>query len=125
MSEPERNVPAPGKNRAPGENTTAPLAVYVLYLVGMFIFLVAVVGIVVAYVYRGDAPEWLRSHYTFQIRTFWIGLLIGIVGMITSMILIGWLVLALLAIWWIVRCAVGLKRLNNRKPIADPATWLW
>lgn len=125
MSEPESRLPQSSGNQAPGENTTAPMSVYILYLVGMVVFLAALVGIVIAYVNRGDAPEWMRGHYTFQIRTFWIGLAAALVGMVTSIILIGWLVLAALAIWWIVRCVVGLKRLNERRPIDDPTTWLW
>jgi len=42
-----------------------------------------------AYVNRADAPDWVRSHYRFQIRTFWIGLLYGAVSLLTAIIVIG------------------------------------
>jgi len=32
-----------------------------------------------AYIYKGDAPDWLKSHYRYQIRKFWIGILYGLV----------------------------------------------
>ena len=35
--------------------------VYVLYLVGILFGLTAIIGVVMAYVNRGDAPEWLRT----------------------------------------------------------------
>lgn len=56
------------------EKTTIPMAVYILYLVGFLAGITALVGLVLAYVNRSDASAWLQSHYTFQIRTFWIGL---------------------------------------------------
>jgi uncharacterized membrane protein len=34
-----------------------------------------IVGIVLAYLNRGKSEAWLESHYTWAIRTFWIGLL--------------------------------------------------
>lgn len=49
--------------------------VYVLYLVGILFGLTTLIGVVMAYVNRGDAPEWLKTHYQYQIRTFWIGAL--------------------------------------------------
>ena len=50
-------------------------AIYILYLANIFLALTGLVGVVLAYVYRGDGSGWLDSHYRFQIRTFWIGLL--------------------------------------------------
>ncbi|HEY6104626.1 MAG TPA: hypothetical protein VIV59_01495, partial [Anaeromyxobacteraceae bacterium] len=64
---------APPPAAAPGENVAK--VVYVLYLVSLVTGVTALVGVVMAYVYQGDAPDWLKTHYRFQIRTFWLGLL--------------------------------------------------
>ena len=55
----------------------------------------------------------------------WIGLLYFFISLITTMILIGWLVLVLMIIWWIIRCVKGLKALFEGVPYANPTTWLW
>ena len=97
------------------------LVIYVLYLIPIGI--THIVGLVMAYVARDTAPEWLRSHYTFQICTFWIGLLyFGIAGVL-CVILIGFALLPVVAIWFIVRCALGLVRLSQRQPYPNPNSW--
>jgi uncharacterized membrane protein len=78
---------------------------------------------VMAYVYRDDAQYWLRTHYHFQIRTFWIGLLYLFVGGITASIFIGWLILLFWLIWYVVRCVRGLKLASEGTPVPNPATW--
>lgn len=99
--------------------------VYVLYLVGILIGVTSLIGVIVAYVYRGEAPDWLQTHYRFQIRTFWIGLLYVVVGGLLSTVLIGYLILLFWLVWLIVRCAKGLQQLDREQPIGDAATWLW
>ena len=100
-------------------------AVYLLYLASIVIGITSIVGVIVAYVYQGDADETLRSHYRFQIRTFWISLLIGFVGILLAGIGIGWLIILFLLIWFIARCAVGLKHLNDGMPVPNPGSWLF
>lgn len=102
-----------------------PMVVYILYLAGFLAGGITVlIGVVLAYVNRGGAPEWVQSHYRFQILTFWWGLLAGVIGALLSFIGIGFLVLLALVIWWIVRCAVGLSRLSNCQPIVNPDSLL-
>lgn len=57
-------------------STGMVFAVYILYLVGTLVSVTHFVAVILAYVARGAAQDWLKSHYAFQIRTFWIGLLI-------------------------------------------------
>jgi uncharacterized membrane protein len=99
--------------------------VYVLYLVSLAVGVTALVGVIMAYVNMGDAPDALKTHYRFQIRTFWIGLLYGIVGAILSIVGIGFLLLAFVAVWLIIRCVKGLKILDRNEAYPNPATWLW
>ena len=106
-------------------DTTWPMVVYVLYLVSLLIGITSLVGLIIAYVNRSDAPQWLQDHYRFQIRTFWIGLLYGVVGLLTSVILIGWLILLFAVVWFIIRCVKGMMYLNKREAPADPGSWMF
>ena len=49
--------------------------VYILYLVSLLFGITGIIGVVMAYINKDDAPEWVQTHYQFQIRTFWIGAL--------------------------------------------------
>ncbi len=99
--------------------------VYILYLVSLITGITGLIGLVMAYVNKGTSASWVQTHYQFQIRTFWIGLLFSIIGVITVFVLIGWLVLLFTLIWLIVRCAKGMSWLGRGEPVPNPATWLW
>ncbi|HYF22822.1 MAG TPA: hypothetical protein VD929_05425 [Caulobacteraceae bacterium] len=103
---------------------TMPLVVYGLYLVGIPTGgLTCVAGVILAYMSRNDAPDWVRSHYAFQIRTFWIALIAFLIGVITSFVGVGILVLLGLAVWLIVRTALGLNHLSKGQAHPNPRTW--
>lgn len=106
-------------------STSNAQIIYILYLVSLVVGITGIVGVIMAYVYRGDAPDWLRSHYQFQIRTFWIGLLYVVLGMLLSAALVGFLVLLFWVIWLILRCVKGMQQLERREPVTDVETWLW
>ncbi|MFO1242991.1 MAG: hypothetical protein U1E36_07325 [Rickettsiales bacterium] len=102
------------------------LIVYLLYLAGFLTgFITNLVGLVMAYVNSDDQPEWLQTHYQYQIRTFWIGLLYSTISAILVIVLIGKFLLILDAIWLIIRCAKGIKWLDAKKPVPNPKTWVW
>ncbi len=101
------------------------LIVYALYLASFIVGITLLAGVVVAYIYRNDADDWLSSHYRFQIRTFWMFVLFSFVGALLAMVFVGWFILVFAAVWLIVRCVIGIKRLGERQPIADPASWLF
>jgi uncharacterized membrane protein len=52
-----------------------PIVVSLLLLLTYFTGFSALVGVVVAYVWRKDAEPWEASHHTYLIRSFWLGLL--------------------------------------------------
>jgi uncharacterized membrane protein len=99
--------------------------VYILYLVGLLVGVTNIVGLIMAYVNRGDAPEWVRTHYRFQIRTFWIGLLYSLIGVITIFIVVGFFWLMFVLVWWVVRCIKGMQAISRGVSYEQPATWLW
>ena len=99
--------------------------VYILYLANLVVPFLSIIGVVVAYVNKDEAPAWLQSHYQFQIRTFWISLLYLFVGGILSIILIGWLVLLFWLVWMVVRCVKGIKYLDAQQTHPNPTGWLF
>jgi uncharacterized membrane protein len=101
------------------------LTVYILYLASFFVGITGVIGLVIAYVNIDGADPLLRSHYQFQIRTFWIGLLYVVVGAVLCLIVIGFAVLAWWFIWTLVRCVKGVLALNENRPIANPTSWMF
>jgi len=100
-----------------------PQLVYLLCLLGFVFHPAALVGLVLAFVNRDGASPLERSHYDFQISTFWRGLIIAVVGVITLFVVIGWLILLLWAVWTIVRCIKGLTNLSRGLPMAADIGW--
>lgn len=74
---------------------------------------------------RGEGPAWVQSHYRYQIRTFWIGLLYGVIAAITCLVIIGFFFAFFVIVWFIVRCAKGLKLIYRAAPVENSGTWLW
>lgn len=98
--------------------------VYFLYIAGMFIPILPLVGLIMAYINRGKAGGWVDTHYTYLIRTFWIGLLYGVIATILMLLLIGFLLLVAVAVWIIVRCIIGLQAAGRGEPVKNPESWL-
>ena len=98
---------------------TAATVVYALQAAGFFVGITWIAAVVIDYVKRDDAKgTWLESHYRWQIRTFWWGLLWAVIGSITVLVLVGWLVLAVTAIWIVYRIAKGWLYLSENRPLA-------
>jgi uncharacterized membrane protein len=101
------------------------LTVYILYLIGYLTGVTALIGVIIAHVKAPSSDEILRSHYRFQIRTFWIGLLYLVLGWLLAYVLIGIPLLFWWLIWSIVRIIKGMVILNDGRPIARPKSWLF
>ena len=92
---------------------------YVIYAVGLLILFTPVVGVIMAYVKRDEAQGSIyASHIDYLIKTFWVSLVGTVLGTFTLLILIGWLILLVTAIWFIYRVVVGLIKLNEDKPVS-------
>ena len=100
------------------------IIVYIAYLAGFAFPPLAIAGLVLAYVNRETAPDWLKSHYTFQIYTFWIGLLFAFVSLVLCVVLIGFLLMFATVAWYVIRCALGINRLLLREAYPNPTTWI-
>ena len=106
-------------------DNTLVVVVYALYGVGYFTGISALIGVIIAYAQVDSADAVLRSHYRFQIRTFWIGLLYLAIGIALCVVVIGILVLAWWFIWSLVRIVKGFLLVNEHKPIVNPGSWLF
>src|SRR5262249_429469 len=61
----------------------------------------ALIGVIIAHTKWPDTGPLLRSHYQFQIRTFWIGLLYLVVGAVLAFAVFPVIAVAVL-IWWFI-----------------------
>ena len=122
MSDDLTQPPNSGPPASGGFDANHPTIISLCYLGSFITGITGIVGIVLAYVWRDDAEEWERSHYTYLIRTFWIGLLASVLLTIT---LIGIMLLFLPAIWVGVRSVMSLVKAQKREPMPDPETWLF
>jgi uncharacterized membrane protein len=100
-------------------------AVYVLYLFGYFTGITAIIGVIIAYLQARSANPPIKSHYTFQIRTFWIGLVYLVVGLLLLSLAVGVLILLWGFVWSLVRNVKGLLALNRKDPIQNPESWMF
>lgn len=117
---PDPQTPAPNGS---GFDFNHPTIISLLYLGSFVLGVTALVGIVLAYVWRSDNPAaWEESHYTYLIRTFWFGLVGSIVGVILSVVLIGIPILIAVAVWVIIRCVIALLKAQKREPMPNPET---
>src|SRR5262245_45761275 len=105
---------------------TWAIIVWGLYIASYFTaFITMIVGLIIAYVKRNElAGTPFESHMTSAIRTFWISVIGGIVGLVLSIIGVGIVILVALAVWQIFRIIRGIVRAVDGRPIEDPTGWL-
>lgn len=125
MSEPETEHPAgPATPQSPlVSDYGLVLTVYILYLVGFLTGITVLIGVIIAYLQRDETDRISWSHFQFQIRTFWIGLLYLALGGLTIHIVIGAFILVWWAIWTLIRSVKGLLILNKGNAIPVPNSW--
>lgn len=102
-----------------------PTIIYVLYLVAAFTGVPYLVGLILAYVSRGEADDVAATHYQYQIRTFWLGLLYAIIGGLTMAIGVGFLICLFTWLWAIIRSFKGLGWYHDGVAVPNPKAWLW
>ena len=99
--------------------------IYILHLLSLLFGITSLIGVIMAYVNKGSAPVWVQSHYRFQIRTFWIALLVGAIGALTAPFVIGIPILLFLLVWWILRCVKGMRYIAECRGHPEPASWMF
>ncbi|HEY9147307.1 MAG TPA: hypothetical protein VIN36_11515 [Thiobacillus sp.] len=97
---------------------TLATVIYALYALSLFSGITAIVAIVLNYIKLDDAKgTWLESHFRWQIRTFWWSVVWFVLGALTWIILVGWVVLGVAGVWFIYRITKGWLNLNDGKPM--------
>jgi uncharacterized membrane protein len=94
-------------------------------VVGAFLFgWPSLIAVILNYVKRSDVRgTWLESHFRWQIRTFWFGLLwvalcgLFIVATLGVGLLIAWIPLGVVGLWFIYRIVRGWMNLMERRPM--------
>lgn len=110
---------------ASGFDFNQPTIISLLYLASFITGITGLVGVVLAYVWKGEPKAaWEVSHYQYLIRTFWIGLIGGIIGFMLLIVLIGFLILPAICVLVVVRCVLSLVNAQKRAPMPNPETWL-
>ena len=115
--------------------TTAIYALHAFSLVAGIVTTASVIGafltgwpsilaVILNYIKRPDARNtWLESHFQWQIRTFWFGVLwVGLCFLFVLFtlgigVLVVWLPLAVVTIWFVYRVVRGWMRLAARRPM--------
>jgi uncharacterized membrane protein len=84
----------------------------------------SIIAVILNYVKRGEARgTWLDSHFRWQIRTFWFGVLwvalcvLFVVFTLGIGMIIAWLPLAIVGLWFIYRIVRGWLALKERRPM--------
>jgi len=95
------------------------VAVYILQALSFFLGgITGLVGVIINYVKLDDVRNtWIERHFRWQIRTFWIGLLWTVIGIVTTPLIIGWFILLGISIWIIYRIVKGALALNEGKVV--------
>lgn len=126
---PEQPAQKPETPSAPastsGFDFNRPTVVSLLYLSSFILGITVIVGVVLAYVWKGEAhAEWETSHYDYLIRTFWIGLIGGVVSVLLMIVLIGFLLMLAVGVLVVVRCVLSIVNAQKQQPMPNPETWL-
>lgn len=117
---------------ASGRGRGTAIIVYMLFLGSVLAVVTAPLGVVIAHWKRRSADDWVASHFTFQIRTFWLGVvgggifvaawqLLGVIGLPPmAPWAMGYIYFTICLIWMVARCGVGIQRLTSNRPIDNP-----
>src|SRR2546427_12131332 len=84
----------------------------------------SIIAVILNYVKRSEVRgTWLETHFRWQIRTFWFGLLwvtlcgLFIVATLGIAIFIAWIPIGVVGLWFIYRILRGWLALNERRPM--------
>ncbi|MCG8027175.1 MAG: hypothetical protein N0E55_11110 [Candidatus Thiodiazotropha taylori] len=112
------NNPTTDQSKNLEREVTLTVGVYALQAASFLFVITLLVGVIINYVKRDDVKgTWLESHFRWQIRTFWFVLLWSVIGFMTTIILVGYAILFVNAVWLIYRIAKGWLSLQDEKAL--------
>ena len=121
------------KGRSDGQSNgfqlNRPTVISLLYLGSFLAGITTIIGIILAYVWNGEAHEvWEDSHYRYHIRTFWIGIawtLVAITGSIVTFGMASFILFPLVAVWFVVRAIKSLLAAQKQEPVRNVESWIF
>lgn len=133
----------PNASTGPLFEFNRPTVIVLLYLATYFTGISAVLGVILAYVWREEAQEWEASHMVWLIRTFWLALsllvamIAGVIavlaatsglrapsdGIAVAIILLLAILIPVAGVWLLVRCVVSLVRAQKHRAMDRPGSW--
>jgi uncharacterized membrane protein len=94
------------------------MMVYALQALSFIWGLPAIVGLVINYVKRDDARGTIyESHFDWQIRSFWWGLVWALIGGVLAILLVGFVVMFVAWVWMVYRVVKGWLKLTEGQPV--------
>jgi len=96
---------------------TLAVVAYALHLFGVIAGIPSIVGLIINYVKRNDYDELFDSHHSWMIRSFWWAILWCVLGFVTLVIGVGFVIFFLAWLWYIYRHVRGLLALLNGEPM--------
>ncbi|MEQ8396250.1 hypothetical protein [Thalassobaculum sp.] len=117
-----RNLPF--RLSVPENDKLAVHVVYALYAATIVLAIPGMFGVLLAYLKRPEVSgTYLESHIHWQIRTFWLWLLMWFIGVVTAIVLVGWVILGFAQLWLLYRIIKGWLVLVDAKPIENPTAF--
>lgn len=127
--DPQNDAARPNNGSQPAVSNSfefnGPTIISLLYLCSFFVGgVTGIVGVVLAYVWQGETrPEWEKTHFTYLIRTFWIGFVGSIIGVILLIVAVGFIVLLGVAVLIVIRSILSLINAQKQEPMPNPESW--
>ncbi len=98
------------------------IVVYILYLCGIVAPILPLIGVLFAYINKDKGDNFAVSHYVFLFRTFCLSVLAWSICFIFTFI-IGIVLNFILAVWYILRVAIGFKYMIEGQAYPNPMTY--
>ena len=130
MSEklPDDQMPSEITNRPENSLKTITHVVYLLQAIGLLMTVVPlIIAAIINHVKRPDVQDfWLETHFRWQLRTFWYGMLWIVIGVLISVptffvmglgLVVFFIVSLIIFVWLIYRVVKGWLRLTEGKPM--------
>lgn len=95
------------------------LITYILHSLAPFTGgLTGVIAAIISHIkVRETQSHFIRSHHSWLIRTFWWGLLWLVISYGLMILLVGYAIYAVAALWWLYRTIRGFVNYNESKPM--------
>ena len=117
--------PPPPPATSGGFDMNRPTIVSILYLSSFVLGITGLIGVILAFVWQGEPHEdWEATHYQYLINTLWIGLVGSVVGVVLTIVLVGFFILLAVMALVVVRSVLSLINAQKRQAMPNPSTLL-